>query len=86
MKRIIEITDTAGLEALLGEHVALFCLNYIYSGTLVGVNDDHVELDAAHIVYETGELTTAGFKDAQPLPSGWRVARGAIESYGKWPK
>ena len=30
--------ECEGLEKLLGKKVTLFCLNYIYTGTLVGVN------------------------------------------------
>ena len=81
MKRIVETTD-GGFEAALGEVVSLWCSIYIYSGKLVGVNDDHVELDNASIVYETGPLTDKQWKDAQPLPGIWRVRKDHIESWG----
>ena len=48
--------EGAGLETLMGERVTLFCLNYIYTGKLVGVNSSCVLLEEAAIVYETGEL------------------------------
>lgn len=81
MKRIVETTD-GGFEAVMGEQVTLFCGVYIYTGTLVGVNTDHVELGDPKLVYETGELTTGLWKDAQSLPSPWRVMRQAVESWG----
>jgi len=67
----------------MGERVTLFCLNYIYTGLLVGVNTSCVLLKDAAIVYETGELTSKTWKDAQALPGDWYVQTGAIESFGK---
>ena len=85
MKKIVNVAevDGEGMLALLGEKVALFGLNYIYSGTLSGVNDTCVQLTDAHIVYETGPFTEAGWKDAQRLPGDcWYVQLSAIESFG----
>ena len=81
MKRIYD-TEESGFDALLGEKVTLFCGIYIYTGVLAGVNDDHLELENASIVYETGELNSGSWKDAQPLPTPWRVMRQGIESWG----
>ncbi len=83
MKRIIEDDGTEGLDSLLGERITLFCLNYIYTGKLVGVNDSCVKLTDAAIVYETGAFGEVAWKDAQPLPHDWYVQRAAIESFGK---
>jgi len=58
MRKIVDEVMGEGLEKLLGERVTLFCLNYIYTGTLVGVNATLVLLHDAAIVYETGELAT----------------------------
>ncbi len=81
MKRIVETTDD-GFEAVMGEHVSLFYGVYIYTGKLVGVNDNHIELEDALLVYETGELNSRTWKDAQALPSPWRVMIQGIESWG----
>jgi hypothetical protein len=81
MKRLVE-TAGGGLEAHLGEKITLFCMIYIYTGTLTGVNDSDVELTCGKIVYETGELTAGDWKDAQLLPSPWNVRTAAIESWG----
>ena len=85
MKKIVSVTEIEGegLTALLGERVTLFALNYIYTGTLVGVNDTCVLLKDAAIVYETGELMATGWKDAQKLPHDWYVQISAIESFGR---
>lgn len=84
VRRIVETNDVCGLESLLGEVVELFCCRYIYRGTLVGVNDYHVELgDDSGIVYETGPLTEPS-KDFQRLPN-INVTRGSIESFVKYP-
>lgn len=82
---IVTVTEVEGegLDALLGHNVLLFGLNYIYAGTLVGVNDTFVKLEDAKVVYETGPFVTPGYKDAQPLPTSvWYVQRSAIESFG----
>ena len=82
MKKLVSVTevDGEGLEALMGERVTLFCLNYIYTGKLTGVNKSCVLLEEAAIVYETGELDSKSWKDAQYLPNQWYVQIGAIES------
>lgn len=85
MKKIVSVAEVSGegLESLLGERVMLLCLNYIYSGTLEGVNTDCVLLTDASIVYETGEWSSKQWKDAQRLPcEKLYVQRGAIESCG----
>lgn len=83
MKKIVEEVSGEGMEALMGERVALWCECYIYAGRLIGVNDDDVMLEDASVVYETGPLDEAGFKDAQALPSPWYVRTAKIESYGE---
>ena len=84
MKRIVEETEIAGLEALLGEQVLLMCANYFYTGKLVGVNTSCVELSKPSIVYQTGEWTDKTYKDAQKLHvETWYVSTSAIESYGR---
>jgi hypothetical protein len=83
MKRIVEEVDNDGLEKFLGERITLFCANYIYTGKLTGVNDTCVCLSDAAIVYETGELESKTWKDAQKLPNEWYVQTAAIESFGK---
>jgi len=82
MKRLIE-TEDGGFAAMLGENVCLFCCIYIYTGQLVGVNDDHIEIENARIVYETGELSSGEWKDAQPLPGTHRIMMNSIESWGQ---
>ncbi len=84
MKKIVEQVDGEGLEALLGERITLFCANYIYTGTLTGVNETCVLLADAAVVYETGPFGDASWKDAQKIPSAiWYVQTSAIESFGK---
>ena len=81
MKKLVEVSDE-GLEGLMGERITLFCLNYIYTGKLTGVNKTCVLLEDAAIVYETGELTSERWKDAQKFPNDWYVSTSAIESFG----
>ena len=82
MKKIVEEVIDEGLDKFLGERITLFCMNYIYTGKLIGVNDTCVLLTDASIVYETGELIAKSWKDAQPLPHDWYVMTSAIESFG----
>ena len=85
MKRILE-SDDAGFVTMLGEKVCVFCSVYIYTGVLSGVSEDHVELTEPKLVYDTGPLDHGEWKDAQTLPSPWRVQIQHIESWGpaKW--
>lgn len=82
MRKIVEEVIGEGLEKLLGDTVTLFCLNYIYTGKLIGVNATCVLLSEAKIVYETGPLHDKAWKDAQALPGDWYVQTQAIESFG----
>lgn len=82
MKMSVKKTNGVGLDTLIGQRVTLFCMNYIYTGTLLSVNETSVRLTEAAIVYETGVLTDTKWKDAQPLPHDWYVCRSAIESFG----
>ncbi len=82
MKRIVETAD-GGYEAMLGEKIFLMCGCYFYAGVLAGVNEDHLELEDAKIVYETGPWNQKGWSDAQSLPGTWRIMKQAIESWGK---
>lgn len=85
MKKLVSVQEVSGegLVALMGEQVTLFCLNYIYTGKLVGVNDTCVLLENPAIVYETGAFNTKDWKDAQKLPNQMYVMTQAIESFGK---
>jgi hypothetical protein len=84
MKRLVNVEDVPddGLVGLMGERVTLFCMNYFYTGKLVGVGDTFVLLEDAGIVYETGPLLDKAWKDMQKLPGNWYVRTAAIESYG----
>jgi hypothetical protein len=89
MKRIVNIVETTkdGLEKLLGEYVQLWCLNYIYAGKLVGVNEHDVVLAEAGVVYETGKLTDKTFKFFEPVGAPEHFVRiGMIESYSLAPQ
>jgi hypothetical protein len=83
MKKLVTVTEVEGegLDGLLGERVTLFCMNYIYTGDLVGVNAKFVKLENASIVYETGPLCDGKWKDAQALPKALYVMAHAIESF-----
>ena len=81
MKKLIEETSGEGLEKLMGERVTLFCMNYFYTGKLMGVNDTCVLLTDAGIVYETGALDSDEWSDMQKLPNDLYVQTSAIESF-----
>ncbi len=85
MKKLREVVEVEneGLIALLGKVVTLFCMNYIYTGILVGVNDTCVQLEKASVVYETGDFQSKTWKNAQALPGNWYVQMSAIESFGE---
>lgn len=83
MKKLIEEVQGEGLEALLGEQVTLLCVNYFYTGKLVGVNTTCVKLEEPKIVYETGAWDKKDWADAQSLNTQYLyVQTAAIESFG----
>jgi DNA-binding ferritin-like protein (Dps family) len=84
MKKLVEVTEVngEGLVKLIGERVTLFCANYVYTGKLIGVNDDCVLLSDCGIVYETGSFTESKWKDYQKLPNEFYVMKQSIESFG----
>ena len=83
MKKLVSVQEVPGegLTALLGERVTLWCLNYIYTGKLTGINEDCVLLEDAAIVYETGPLNDKSWKDSQELPGNCYVMKRCIESF-----
>jgi hypothetical protein len=83
MKKLVSVTEVEGegLMGLMGQRITLFCLNYIYTGTLVGVNETCVKLDDPAIVYETGAFTDKYWKDAQKLPNSLYVQLACVESF-----
>lgn len=84
MKKLVKVEEVAGegLIGLLGENVMLFCLNYIYAGKLVGVNDTCVKLEDAHVVYATGAFTDKKFSDSQKIADEYYIRTDCIESFG----
>ena len=85
MKKIVNVTEVEGegFIALLGKRITLFCMNYIYTGDLAGVNETCVLLDNPAIVYETGPFTTKEWKDAQALPNSLYIQMSAVEAFGE---
>ena len=84
MKKLVEVqeVENEGFLALLGQTVTIFCVNYIYTGKLVGVNQTCVLLENPKIVYETGAFTTKDWKDAQALPNSIYIQLSAVEAFG----
>ena len=81
MKKLVEV-ENEGFESLLGEVITVFCLNYIYTGKLIGVNTTCILLDEPKIVYETGSFDSKDWKDAQSLPNEMYIQTSCIESFG----
>ena len=79
--QVIEV-EQEGMFALLGKTITCFCAVYIYTGKLVGVNDECIKLENPKIVYETGDFKSPGWKDAQALPNVLYLQKGMIESFG----
>ena len=84
MKKLVNVTevDGEGLIGLMGEVVTLFCMNYIYTGKLTGLNETCVCLESPKIVYETGAFSEKNWKDAQALPNKLYVQTATIEAFG----
>ena len=81
MKKLVQEVENEGLISLMGQRITVWCINYIYTGKLTGINDDCILLEDAAIVYETGSFDENGWKDAQSLPHPVYIMLAAIESY-----
>lgn len=83
MKKLVTEVENEGMIKLMGKKVTLFCLNYIYTGTLIGVNDECILLEDPSIVYETGSFTDNNYKDCQSLNvKEFYIQKGCVESFG----
>jgi hypothetical protein len=81
MRKLID-DNTKGIDRFMGERITLFCCRFYYTGKLIAIDDHDLELEDCGIVYETGELDDAEWKDYKKLPNNWFVARQSVESYG----
>lgn len=83
MKKLVKVEEVAGegFLALMGQTITVFCMNYIYAGILVGVNEEFIKLENAHIVYETGAFSEKKFKDAQKVSNELYLIKSSIESF-----
>ena len=83
MKKLVEVTevDGEGLESFLGQNITIYCLNYIYTGELEGVNDKFIKLKNPKIVYETGDHNSDSWGTAEPLKNSLYIMIQSIESF-----
>jgi hypothetical protein len=83
MKKLVVEEENEGLIKLMGKRVTFFCMNYIYAGELIGVNDDCVLIKDPYIVYETGSFSDSSYSDEQSLKvDEFYVMKNTIESFG----
>lgn len=86
MKKLVNIVETEGegFMALMGEVITVYCVNYFYTGKLIGVNDTCILLENPGIIFETGSYTDgSGWKDMQKLPTNaLYIQTAAIEAFG----
>jgi hypothetical protein len=86
VKKLVQVTEVEneGMLKLMGKRVTFFCLNYIYVGELIGVNDTCVLISNPAIVYETGAFSGKKYKDEQSLCiSEFYIQKNCIESFGE---
>ena len=80
--QVVEVEDE-GFLALMNETITVMCMNYFYTGKLIGVNETCILLESPRIIYETGAWGTKNWDDAQSLPAKeYYIQISAIESFG----
>lgn len=84
MKRLVKVEEIEGegFVGLMGQTITCFCAVYIYTGKLIGVNDDCIKLENPAIVYQTGAFTDKKWEDAQALPNEIYLQKAMIEAFG----
>ena len=86
MRKLVQVTEVEneGMIKLMGKKVTFFCLNYIYTGELIGVNDTCVLISKPSIVYETGAFSEKKYKDEQSMCiEELYIQKGCIECFGE---
>ena len=78
MKKLIIEDENEGLLKLIGKRVTLFCVRYIYTGDLVGVNDTCVLLENGGIVFDTGDFKEKELKKVSYL-SGLKTTQPTLQ-------
>ena len=83
MKKLVIEEENEGFIKLMGKRITVFCMNYFYTGELVGVNDECILLKDPAIVYETGKFDSKEWEDCQSLNTDeWYIQKSTIESFG----
>jgi len=84
MKKLVNLVESneTALESLAGEVVTFYCVNYFYSGKLVGINDTCVELENPRVIFDTGSYKEKNWKVAEKLPNNIFVQLSAVEMFG----
>ena len=71
------------LVELVGKKITVYCVNYIYAGTLDTVSKKAITLTGAKIIYDTGEFSGKDWKISSDFPKGtWNIMIQSIESFG----
>ncbi len=82
MKKLVEV-EGEGFDKLMGEKITIFCINYFYTGKLVGVNENYILLKDPSIVFETGDFSNKEWDDCQSLCTDeFYIQKSSIESFG----
>lgn len=83
MKKLVKVEEVSGegFLALMGQQVYILCMNYHYTGRLVGVNDTFVKLETGAIVYDSGPHSDSCFKDAQVVADELYIQLNSVESF-----
>jgi len=80
LRPVLEV-ENEGLISFLNKRITIFCMNYIYTGTLVGVNDSCVKITDGGIVFNTGDFCAKTWEDYQKLPNDFYVQLSSVESF-----
>jgi hypothetical protein len=84
MKKLVQEIENEGFEKLLGEKILVMCVNYFYTGKLIGVNESCILIENPSIVYETGKWGDGEYKDDQTMHiDELYIQISSIESFGK---
>jgi hypothetical protein len=81
MRRLVETNESA-LDSLAGKIITCFCVNYFYTGRLIAINENWIELENPKKIFETGSYSDSNWRDAESLPHNIFVNISAIEAMG----
>jgi len=72
------------LQSYLNKKIVIYCCRYIYTGTVISIDDFSLRLKDGGIIYETGSHNADNWESFEAIKKDHCVALQSIESFGEF--